>query len=194
MQLSPSYPLETDRLRLRPFSRGDLDALYAYRSRSDVCRFLSDDPMSKAACAEALQARINQTGWAEEGDRILLAVERKADLAMMGEVMLTLRSVPSRQAELGYILHPHYHGEGYATEAGRAMVGLAFTAGIHRTYARCDARNDASRRVMERLGMIQEAHFREHIFYRGAWAEERVFAVLEQDWRNPDLRPAVAGG
>lgn len=183
MELAPSYPIETERLRLRPFSRGDVDAVCAYRSREDVTRFMFDPPMTREACAEAVQARVGQTAWAGEGDRIFLAVERTHDLSMMGEVVLILRSRESRQAELGYTFHPDFHGCGYATEASRALLDLAFAAGIHRVFARCHAGNDASRRVMERLGMRREAHFREHVLVKGGWDEEFVYAVLHREWR-----------
>ena len=184
MEFAPSYPIETERLRLRPFTRGDVDAVHAYRSREDVTRFLLDDPMSREACAEAVQARVGQTAWVEEGDKIVLAVERKDDAAMMGEVLLMLRNAASCQAEIGYILHPDYFGRGYATEATRTLVALGFdVAGVHRVYARCHALNAASRKVMERLGMRQEAHFRESNFVRGTWDDELVYALLEDEWR-----------
>ena len=62
-----------------------------------------------------------------------------------------------------------YHGQGYATEAANAMLDLAFGPGdIHRVAARCDVRNEASWRLMERLGMRREAHFREHAIFKSA--------------------------
>lgn len=184
MEILPDYPLETARLLLRPFTRGDVDAVHAYRSREDVMRFMLDPPMSREACAEAVQSRVGMTGWAEEGDNIYLAVERRDDAAMMGEVVLILRSLTSRQAELGYTFHPDYFGRGYATEASQRLLTLAFeVAGIHRVYARCHADNAASRRVMGRLGMRQEAHFRQHILVKGRWAEELICALLEDEWR-----------
>jgi RimJ/RimL family protein N-acetyltransferase len=189
MDFSPDLPIETERLRLRAFSRGDVDAIHAYRSREDVARFLFDEPMSREACAEAVQARVGQTYWAEESDKILLAVERREDAAMIGEVVLVLRSVESRQAELGYIFNPDCYGRGYATEAGRALLALGFDeAGMHRIYARCHAQNLASRRVMDRLGMREEAHFREHRFVKGAWDEELICAILEDEWRLQFVR------
>ena len=191
MELIPDYPIETARLRLRPFTRGDVDAVTAYRSREDVTRFLFDEPMSRQACAEAVQARVGQTSWTEEGDRIFLAVERADDAAMIGEVLLLLRSVESRQAELGYTFNPDYFGRGYATEAARAMLRLGFEAGgMHRIFARCHAGNEASRRVMARLGMRQEAHFREHLLVKGGWDEEIHCAILEDEWRAGTSRPA----
>jgi len=189
MAFQPDYPIETERLRLRPFTRGDVDAVHAYRRREDVARFLFDQPMSRESCAEAVQARVGQTGFESEGDRIVLAVERR-DLVMIGEVSLILRSVDARQAELGYILHPDFHGVGYATEAARAVLGIGFDgAWMHRIFARCDARNTASARVMERLGMRREAHFRDHMRVKGAWQEELIYALLEGEWRARNLTP-----
>jgi RimJ/RimL family protein N-acetyltransferase len=184
MVFVPTYPIETERLRLRPFTRGDVDAVYAYRSREDVCRYLFDEPMSRQTCAETVQTRIAQLGLEEEGDRIVLAVERKSDAELIGEVSLILRGVEARQAEIGYIFNPAAHGHGYATEAARALIQVGFMgADMHRVYARCDARNLASAQVMERLGMRREAHFRDHVLLKGRWDEEFIYAVLEDEWR-----------
>jgi len=184
MAFLPDYPIETPRLRLRPFTRGDVEAVFAYRQREDVARYLFDEPMSRESCAEAVQARVGQIGFEQEGDKIFLAAERLEDAAMIGEVSLILRSMEARQAELGYIFNPDFHGSGYATEACRALLALGFDgAGMHRIYARCDARNIASWKVMERLAMRREAHFREHVMVKGAWNEEFIYAMLEDEWR-----------
>lgn len=185
MVYAPQFPIETQRLRLRPFTRGDVDAVFAYRQREDVAQFLFDGPMSHESVTEVVQMRVGQHEFAAEGDKIFLAAELKAPQRVIGEVSLILRDAPSRQAEIGYIFHPEVHGQGYATEAGRVLLQMGFEgAGMHRIYARCDARNDASRKVMERLGMRREAHFREHAFVKGAWDEEFVYALLEAEWRD----------
>jgi RimJ/RimL family protein N-acetyltransferase len=179
----PDYPIETERMRLRPFNRGDVDAVFAYRSLPEVAEFLFDDPMSHEECAEAVRARTAQVAFTGEGDKILLALERKDDGHLVGEVSLIWRSVSDQQAELGYILHPEVHGRGYASEAARALLAFGFRdVGLHRIYARCDARNLASARVMTRLGMREEAHFHEHMLVKGRWDEELICAILDRDW------------
>jgi len=184
MVYAPSYPIETERLRLRPFTRGDVDAVFGYRQREDVARFLFDEPMSREAATETVQGRGGQTDFATEGDKILLAVELREPHLLIGEVSLIWRSEPWRQGEIGYIFDPAHQGRGYATEAARQLLAMGFEgAGLHRIYARCDARNEASWRVMERLGMRREAHFREHALFKGAWDEEFVYALLEDEWR-----------
>lgn len=179
----PSYPIETERLRLRPFNRGDVDAVFAYRSLKQVAEFLFDDPMSHDEVAEAVRARAAQVAFSGEGDKILLGIERRDSSRLIGEVSLIWRNVADQQAEIGYILHPEAQGQGIATEAARAMLAFGFEdVGLHRIYARCDARNTASARVMQRLGMRQEAHFREHTHVKGRWDEELICAVLDREW------------
>ena len=186
VQFAPDYPIVTDRLRLRPFSRGDVDAVFSYRSRPDVAEFLFDYPMTHEECAEAVRVRVGQIAFSGEGDKILLAVERKDDGRLVGEVSLIWRSVADQQAEIGYILHPDVHGRGFASEAAKALLSFGFeVVGLHRIYARCDARNLASAKVMKRLGMIEEAHFREHSQVKGRWDEELICAILDREWFGP---------
>lgn len=185
MPVMPDYPIMTEHLRLRPFRRGDVDAVFAYRQREDVARYLFDLPMTRESCAEAIQDRISQIAFVTEGDRIVLAAERRADNQVIGEVSLNYRKVEARQAEVGYIFNPDFQGEGFATEAVRALVDFAFTTlGMHRVYGRCDARNTGSFKLMQRLGMRQEAHFRQHDLFKGEWDEELIYAVLEDEWRD----------
>lgn len=185
MALYPDYPLSSERLTLRPFTRGDVDAVYAYRSREDVARFLFDVALSREECALAVQQRIGQVSLEKDGDKIILAVELKSTGSLIGEVSLIGHSMDARQAEIGWIFSPDYQGEGFATEAATALLDLAFGPGdFHRVSARCDTRNDSSWRLMERLGMRREAHFREHALFKGEWDQEYVYAILRREWRG----------
>jgi RimJ/RimL family protein N-acetyltransferase len=187
VQYAPDYPIDTGRLLLRPFRRGDVDAVYSYRSRPDVAEYLTDSTMSHGECADAVRARAGQISFTGEGDKIVLAMERKDDARLIGEVSLIWRSVPDRQGEVGYILHPDAHRQGLATEGARALLAFGFEVmGLHRIYARCDARNAASAKVMKRLGMTEEARLREHMQLKGRWHEEVMCAVLDREWFGQD--------
>lgn len=189
MSLYPYYPIRTERLLLRPFTRGDVDGVFSYRRREDVARYLFDTALSREECALAVQQRIGQVALELEGDKIILAVELVSTGALIGEVSLIWRSNEARQGEVGWIFDPPYQGQGFATEAANAVLDLAFGPGdIHRVSARCDVRNDASWRLMERLGMRREAHFREHAIFKSKWDEEFIYALLWQEWR------AIRGG
>lgn len=183
MALFPDYPLRSERLILRPFVRGDVDAVYAYRCREDVARFLFDVALSREECALAVQQRTGQTALEVDGDKIVLAVQLTETGAVVGEVSLTLRSADARQAEAGWIFDPNHQGRGLATEAATALFDLAFGPGdMHRVSARCDVRNESSWRLMERLAMRREAHFREHALFKGEWDEEYIYAILRREW------------
>ena len=190
MVFAPALPILTERLCLRPFTRGDVEAVFAYRQRDDVARHLFDDPMSREQCTELVQTRVGQTFMMADEDSIVLAIERRDDQHLVGEISLILRNAASRQGELGYLLHPGAQGRGYATEAAARMLELGFAgAGLHRIYARCSIHNLPSWRLMERLGLRREAHLREHVFIKGDWAEELVYAQLEDEWRNRSRGP-----
>lgn len=192
MALFPDYPVLTERLRLRPFTRGDVDAVFAYRHREDVARYLFDVPLSREECALAVQQRAGQIALEALDDKIILAVDERATGELVGEVSLIWRSVEARQCELGWIFSPPHHGKGFATEAARALLNLAFGPGdMHRAMARCDAHNLASSRLMERLGMRREAHFREHSIVKGEWDEEFIYAILRREWLGRSEGPAL---
>lgn len=181
----PDYPIMTPRLRLRPFTRGDVDAVHEYRGREDVALYLFDAPLSRDECAMAIQQRVSQTQLHAEGDKVVLAVELLESGRLVGELSLVWRSEDAQQGEIGWIFHPMHHGRGYATEAARALLSMGFDgAQLHRIFARCDARNTSSWRLMERLGMRREAHFREHAIFKGGWDEEFVYAILRREWQT----------
>jgi RimJ/RimL family protein N-acetyltransferase len=71
-------------------------------------------------------------------------------------------------------------------EAARAVVDLAFRElGVHRVFGQIDARNTASARVLERLGMRREAHLVENEWVKGEWTDEVIYGVLADEWARP---------
>jgi RimJ/RimL family protein N-acetyltransferase len=182
--LRPSYPIATERLLLRPFEPGDLDALVAIHSDPDVSRYLYWDVRGREELREVLGEKMQRTALTQEGDGLNLAVVLPGTAELIGDTTLFWRSDKHRQGEVGYILSPSHAGHGYATEAARAMLRIGFEElGLHRISGRLDARNEASARVLERLGMRCEAHLVENELVKGEWTDELVYALLEQEWR-----------
>lgn len=183
--LSPDYPIRTERLLLRPFDPAtDVDAVYAYHSRPDVCRYVPFEPRTREQTAE----RIVHPQWARatldgEDQALNLAVVLADTGQLVGDVMLFWRSIEHRSGELGYAFNPDFHGHGYATEASAAILDLAFDGlRLHRVAARVDERNPASAAVLRRLGMRQEGVLVENEWFKGEWSTEVDYAILDREW------------
>jgi RimJ/RimL family protein N-acetyltransferase len=177
-------PLLTERLLLRTYEPGDLDAIHDLFSREDVCRYLPWEPMDREQAQAKLEQRLRQNHLDADGDPLVLVAVDQATGRHIGELMLRLWSVTSRQGEIGWSFHPDVQGRGLATEGARVVLRLGFdVVGLHRIWAGCDSRNAASLRVMGRLGMRREADFVDAELHKGEWASEIVCALLEDEWR-----------
>jgi RimJ/RimL family protein N-acetyltransferase len=183
--LSPSYPIETERLILRPLVAADLDAVHEIESREDVTRWLYHEPRTRPETEAWLAAQLSSTRIEREGDALQLAVAHAERGELLGYALLMFRSAGHRQGEIGYVLHPRHSGHGYATEAARELLRLGFEGlDLHRIVGRLEARNQASARVLERLGMRREAHLRENEWVKGEWQDEVIYAMLDREWRT----------
>lgn len=192
MELKPDFPIRTARLRLRPVGPPDLDAMLAYRSRADVCRYLPFEPMTAEVLRVRLTGDLARHELSDEGQAMTLGVERADSGALVGDVVLFFRSVEHRGGELGYVFAPEFAGQGYATEAAAAMLGLAFDGlGLHRVVARLDARNDSSARLLDRLGFRQEAHLVQNERFKGEWSDELVYGMLAEEWQKSRWKARV---
>jgi len=183
--LRPEYPLETDRLVLRPYADEDLEALHEIERRVETARYLYNEPLTLEATRGLLERRKSLTAIDDTHDDIVLAMTIAPSGELIGHVTLQLISRQHRQGEIGYVLHPEHRGHGYATEAAGLMLRLGFDElDLHRIVGRLDARNAASARVLERLGMRLEAHLHENEFVKGEWVSELVYAILATEWRS----------
>jgi RimJ/RimL family protein N-acetyltransferase len=179
----PEYPIRTDRLLLRPFEPGDLDAVEAIHGDPAIVRYVPWDARGREELRGVLGEKAERTVIAEEGDGLNLAAVTANGGELVGDMSLMWRSEAHRMGEVGYLLHPAATGHGYATEASRALLRIGFEAlGWHRIIGRIDARNAASARVLERLGMRREAEFVENEWIKGEWASEVVYAMLDREW------------
>jgi RimJ/RimL family protein N-acetyltransferase len=168
--------IETERLVVREFVESDYPALRTFRSHEANLRWLYDDPPTEDEDRARLHRRIHDLRFALTGDALGFAVE--AEGHVVADVSLMFTSAEDHQAELGYIAHPDFHGRGYTTEAAAALLRLAFdTFGLHRVAARLEARNVASARVCEKLGMRREAHLVENELVKGEWQSELIYAI-----------------
>ncbi|ATB31695.1 GNAT family N-acetyltransferase [Melittangium boletus] len=181
--MSSTLPLVTPRLLLREFEEEDWRATHLYESDPEVVRYQShgvrtpeesrDYILQVAELSRRLPRRVYD-----------LAVVSRAENWLIGRCGMRYTDVPTREGTLWYILERASWGQGYITEAAQALMDFSFgTLGMHRMFADCDPRNPGSYRVMEKLGMRREAHFRENVFLKGEWCDSYVYAQLDHEWR-----------
>jgi RimJ/RimL family protein N-acetyltransferase len=178
-------PIVTERLTLRLMTEADVDDVLAYQSRDDVCRYLLFEPRTRDDVAAKIAQHRVAARMTHDGDYLQLAMQLDGhpDRRVIGDMYLTVASAENSQAEIGWTLHPDFHGQGYAVEAATATLDLAFdTIGFHRVRAELDPRNDASIALCRRLGMRHEAHIVQDLWLKGEWADTGVFGLLADEW------------
>lgn len=175
------HPIQTPRLLVRRYTPDDLAGFLDYQGRPEVIRF-SSGPMSAEAAAEYLASQ-NTAGDGSMGAWHGFAVEHLADGKLIGEVGFWVDNGPEEKADLGFQLHPDYHGRGYAFEAASALLEHAFTRlSFRRITAGCSARNLASLKLIERLGMRREGYFIQSKTIHGELHDEIHHALLRSEW------------
>lgn len=174
----------TERLKLSPLLETDAKALYEYRSDPDVCKYQSFAPGELDAVIKFISALEHDTfgipdTWVQFGIRL-----RKSG-KLIGDLGVHFIADKPRQVEIGFTLNSSHQGAGYGTEAVKSVLeNLFVTQDIHRVFASVDPRNKSCISLLERVGMIQEAHFRQSIWLKGSWVDDLVFAILKCDWES----------
>ncbi|KAH7170788.1 acyl-CoA N-acyltransferase [Dactylonectria macrodidyma] len=95
-----------------------------------------------------------------------------------------------RTWELGYWLGPGAAGKGYMTEAARAFARWAFATwpALNRLEAAILARNEASQRVVRKVGFVEEGRRRQAAEKKGELLDEVIFGLLRSDFEKMDSR------
>jgi aminoglycoside 6'-N-acetyltransferase len=174
-------PLRTARLTLRPFTEADAGAFAAYRSDPGVARYQSWDAPYPLASAVAFIRELAAAEPDRPGEWFQIALDLDGEL--VGDCAFAPWAHEPRTAEIGFTLAPGHQRRGYAREAVTALLGyLLDTLGKHRVTATCDARNLASARVLEAVGMRREGHLVEASWAKGEWTDDFVYALLAREW------------
>jgi RimJ/RimL family protein N-acetyltransferase len=183
LQALPGFPrLQGARVSLRGPRAEDADALFALFSDVAVMRYWSSAPMRERVQAEGKITEILEAF--EERSRInWLVVDR--DDAAIGACTLFHFDTRHRHAEIGYALRSQLWGKGLAREAVSLAIDWAFrTLALHRIEADIDPRNEASRRLLERLGFASEGVLRERFFVGDEATDSEIFGLLQERWRR----------
>jgi RimJ/RimL family protein N-acetyltransferase len=181
----PSGPYRTARLLLRHFAADDIDAFLAMHADPETVRYVPYPPMTREQAIEKLEFIGTMTAIDDQSPNLRLAAVLPETGELIGDMSIWSTPSDRLQGEIGFVVNQRFRGNGYASEASAELLRIGFEeASLHRITANCDARNGPSARVMERIGMRQEAHFVQNEYLKGEWTDELVYAILADEWRS----------
>jgi RimJ/RimL family protein N-acetyltransferase len=182
--MSP-FPLHTPRLLLRPMRPDDALAFSRYRSHPDVARYQSWEAPYSLEQAQHFMAGMQNARPGHPGEWFQVGIENRKSGALIGDCAFGVLEEDPRQAEIGFTLAHEAQGQGFAAEAVARLLAYLFgELQLHRVRANCDPQNESSARLLLRLGFRHEGRFLQSLWFKGGWADEDWFALLESEWQD----------
>lgn len=176
--------LQTDRLILREFVAHDWEAVFGYQNDPRYLRYYEHDAVTEQQ-AQAFVHRFIAWQGEQPRSRCQLAITVAETGELVGNVGVRREAPGEPLADMGFELAPAHWGRGYATEAARAMVEVAFGDwGLERVHAHCIAENTGSARVLERAGLRHEARLRDHQYFKGRYWDVLIYGILRREWES----------
>ena len=171
--------LETDRLRIRPYSEADIPELLLLIGTKEVAA-----TTLRIAHPYAEQDARRFLEFATEPGKLWLAITLRDDGRQIGGIGLRIEE-QHQHAELGYWLGVPYWGKGYATEAARELLRYGFEElKLHRIFATHFKHNPASGNILKKLGMRYEGCQREHLLKWGEFVDSEMYGLLRSEWER----------
>lgn len=178
INLTPFPELCTERLLLREINEHDAPALLVQRSDTHIIRYLDREPDTTLTQTLALINLVKRNTADNTG--ITWGIVRKdAPEELLGTIGLW-RIIPEHhRAEIGYGLHSDYWQQGVMSEAMTKVLAFGFEMlKLHSVEANVNPHNQASRRLLEKHGFVQEAYFRQNYFFRGQFLDSVIYSLL----------------
>lgn len=180
--------IETERLYLRAWQLNDVEDVLAYAQDPEWSRYLHaiPAPYSRRDAEQFVARQLLLDPESHPSWAIVL------DGASVGGINLRFKD-EHHLGELGYSIARRHWNKGYISEAASAVVDTAFMAlpDLNRIRAFADARNAASQRVMEKIGMTKEGVLRQNRVERGQLIDEAWFGMLRGEWQAR-RRPTIS--
>jgi len=173
--------IETKRLLLRALAPEDIDFVFQHFSNPAVHRYLLDEPPVRdyAQAEEIIQFYATP----KEKSYNRWVIVRKSDGEAMGTCGYHRWEKRFFRAEIGYDLSPSFWGQGYMTEALRAVISSGFEQmKLNRIEALVYTENDRSIRLLQNLGFVQEGLLRDYFYLNGEFYAHYVFSFLKREW------------
>ena len=183
--------LTTQRLRLRQLRHDDADRMMELFSSPEVLRYLKMDPTDTRDKAVGMIDWLN--GTYESKEAVQWAITLLNDDQLIGNCGTYGWDREDRRIDIGYQMLPAYWGQGYATEASKAIIDWSFEHfNLHRVQADCTDGNIASERVLLKCGFTVEGVWRESCWEHGRFVNIKQFGLLRREWQAANTVPSDA--
>ncbi|WP_062050371.1 GNAT family N-acetyltransferase [Bacillus sp. JCM 19034] len=168
----------TERLTIRPFKSNDLQDVFTIYDNEETCKYLLHDKWTYENRQEEFNKKLENRTLTKE---TMLSLAVVTNTKVIGDLSIWYTDMKDT-VEIGYSFSNEATGKGYATEAVSGLVKKLFDEfGVHRIQANLDARNIASQKLCERIGMRKEAHFIQDYWNKGEWTDSFVYGMLLTD-------------
>lgn len=182
--------LETERLILRKMLVSDAEDMYEYAHRPDVTKYLTWYPHADVNYTREYLSYLGSHY--KVGDFFDWAVILKSSGKMIGTCGFTRFDYINDSAEMGYVINPEYRGIGIAAEALCEVLRFGFeTLSLNRAEAKFIEGNEASRRVMEKVGMQYEGMHRRAMLIKGKYRNIGICGILREEFAKNKISPCV---
>ena len=176
---NPFPNLETKRLLLRRVVKSDVDEIFFLRSNEEIMKYIPRPILKTPQDALKHITTIDATMNNNEG--INWAITLKNSSKLIGIIGHYRIQPQNYRAEVGYILHPDYHGKGIVPEALKKVLEYGFMEmKLHSIEAVIAPDNAASEKVLLKSGFTKEAHFIENQFYEGRFLDTVIYSILNK--------------
>lgn len=176
--------IETERLILRPMRMFDAFDMYEYSKMPQTTTYLTWSAHTDLEYTKNYLAFVIDK--CKQGEFYDWAVTLKTDdNKMIGTCGFSKIDITNNVAELGYVINPKFHQNGYATEAAKAILDFGFSKlGFHRIEAKYISENIASLSVMKKCGMKFEGILRGNMFIKGKYCDIGICSILENEYKR----------
>ncbi len=174
-------PMATERLILRKLLPMDYKDMFEYASNENTVKYLAWEHHRSIAFTKNYTKFLQKQY--KDGLYFDWAVTLKETGKMIGTCGFTSITTEHSRAEIGYVLSPHFWGQGIAYEAASAVVRFGFEQmDLHRIEAKFMIGNDASEKVMQKLGMQKEGVFRDYMFVKGSYRDICFYSITAEEY------------
>lgn len=177
---SPFPQIETDRLLLRQIIKADAAELLSLRSSEKVMQFIDKERSKTILEAEELIQRIENDLNNTDGITWCISLKEKPE-TLIGTIGFWRIIKQHYRAEIGYMIHPGYWGKGFMKEAVQTVIDFGFSnIKLHSIEAHINPGNAASAALLETMGFVREAYFKEDFFFSGKFLDSAIYSLLNK--------------